>query len=196
MTFINKFDTIKIESGDLMNLSSLIIILIFGILIFLGIIVIIFYTRLCFRRDKVLDKFDSVYDTLHERIEIIESIINIIQEENYPEERIKINLNNLSKELKQENNNNNLILLIDKSNKIIEEALSLETAYPLLRNNKKYLEIKKDFNNNKFKIMYSIEIYNEEVEVYNSYKSKLGINLISQVLKFPDYSYYKKKNDI
>lgn len=158
----------------------------------LGILIIGVYNRLSFYNNKVIDKFEAINNCLNERIDIACDIINFFNNDSFNEERLKLDLNNLSHEIKDENNVNNLLSLIDKSDKLLTKSLSMDNIYDSLKNSQEYKKIADKFKNNQYKIMYAIEIYNEEVEEYNNYKNKNIINVISKIFGFIDYNYYKK----
>lgn len=178
------------EMVIVLSFGIFLIVLIFAIIMVLGLIIIGVYNKLIFLRKRVLDKFDAINEGLNERINIIKNIIEIIND--YHEERLVMDLNNLIKEINEESIINNLLLLISKSDDLIKKALSLDSIYPELKGDKNYSKIRENFKNNQYKIMYSIEIYNEEVEVYNNYKNNTGVNIVSKVFRFKDYNYYKK----
>lgn len=175
-----------------MNGMVVFIIIFFAILILLGIVIISFYNRLLFKKNKVIDKFDAINDCLNKRIDIINQVITILSNDKYHEDSLMLELRKVSDKINKENIINNLLLLISKSDDVLKKALTLEKIYPGLGNNKEYLKLVDVFKNNQYQLMYAIEIYNEEVEVYNNYKNKAGIRLISKIFKLPDYDYYKK----
>ena len=154
------------------------------------------YNKLKLRQNKVLEKFEAVYDCLHERIELIDNIISLIKKENYHEETLIRDLTTLKKELLTENINNNLLLLINKSHTLIVRALNIKATYPSLGDNKDFQDIIETFQNNQTKITYALEIYNEEVKVYDDYKKKAIINVIAKVFFFSTYNYYKTENNV
>ena len=82
--------------------------------------------------------------------------------------------------------------IINKSNKILKKALSLRKIYPDLKNNVNYKLIGDETEDNQTKIMYAIEIYNEEVDKYNKYREKKIMNTISKIFRFKDYDKYKR----
>lgn len=191
MTFYHNFDTIIMKRMvDCVSFGMFCIVLVFAIIIVLGLVIIGIYNKLTFLKNRVLNKFDAINDCLNERIEIIRKIADIIGD--YHEENLIIDLNKLSREINDESIINNLLLLISKSDSLIKKALSLDSVYPELKIDKNYSKIIEEFKNNQYKIMYSIEIYNEEVEVYNNYKNIMGINIISKIFRFKNYNYYKK----
>ena len=105
-------------------------------------------------------------------------------------------LNKMKDAILDNNSINDTLPLINVSDDLLKKALSLDSIYNDLLKNKLYTSLKDTFKNNQYKIMYSIEIYNEEVEEYNNYKSKGIANIVSKIFRFSDYSYYKKENDI
>lgn len=175
-----------------MNLASVIIIIIFLVLVVLGILIIGVINKLSFYKNRIIDKFEAINNSLNERIGTSNKIINLLKVGGYNEDELIIQLNNLSNEIKDENDVNNLLVLIDKSDDILTKALSLESIYDNLSSNNEYQELINNFKNNQYKIMYAIEIYNEEVSGYNNYKEKRGINIVSKLFRFGDYNYYKK----
>lgn len=175
-----------------MNLASIVIIIIFLILIVLGILIIGVYNKLTFYKNRVFDKFKAINSCLNDRVDIINKIIDIINDNSLHEDSLIIDLNKLVTRINEENIVNNLLVLIDESDDILKKALSLDKIYDILKSNNEYMGLVDKFKDNQYKIMYAIEIYNEEVEVYNNYKQNKVINIISKIFKFVDYNYYKK----
>ena len=55
-----------------------------------------------------------------------------------------------------------------------------------IKSNKEYMSLMDKFKDNQYKIMYAIEIYNEEVEVYNNYT----------ILEGDKYTYFLMDNKL
>ena len=134
--------------------------------------------------------------SLKERVDIIDSISNIITTNKLHEDNILMELNKMKEAILENSSVNDTLPLINESDDLLKKALSLDSIYDELLKDKIYMNLKDTFKNNQYKIMYSIEIYNEEVEEYNNYKSKGIANIVSKIFRFSDYSYYKKENDI
>lgn len=175
-----------------MELSAIIIVVVFAIITLVGIIVIGLYTRLSFKREKILDKFNSINKFLEERSNLILRVIAILEMPPYHEETLIMELEKLSEKIDKETTVDNALSLIEKSNKMLKKALSLENIYKELKGNTNYNLIADDFENNQSKIIYAIEIYNEEVDNYNDYRTNKLINIISKIFRFKDYEKYKK----
>ena len=177
---------------DIMNIVIFIIILVFLILTVLGVLVINIYNKLTFYKKKVLNKFNDINDCLNETVNIIKEIISIIKDDKFHEDSLVLELNMLMGKIENENSINGLLLLIDESYQTISRSLSINNIYEELNNNSEFISVRDKFDNNHYKIMYAIEIYNEEVEEYNNYKNKKINNIIAKKFKFEDYNYYKK----
>ena len=169
-----------------------IIIGLFLVLTVVGIIVISIYNRLTFYKKKVLDKFNDINDCLNETVNIIKAIIDIIKDDKYHEDSLVLELNMLMGKIEDESSVNGLLLLIDESYQIISKSLNINNIYDDLNNNSEFINVRDKFNNNHYKIMYAVEIYNEEVNIYNNYKSKKINSIVAKKFKFEDYNYYKK----
>ena len=175
-----------------MNEAWIIIIVLFAILIIIGILVITFYNKLLFRKNKAKEKFKSMSECLNERTDIINKLTSILQSNDYFEESLLRELKSLKEEIDKETKTNYLISLIEESDKVLEKALNLDNIYDHLKNNQDFLNVKEQFKNNQYKLMYTKEIYNEEAEAYNNYKNKGISKIIAKLFKMPDYNYYKK----
>ena len=175
-----------------MNIPTIIIIAIFTVIAILGLIVLTIVNKLTFYKKRILDKFNAVNDILNGRIEIITALIEILSKANYHEDNLLKELSLVSEEINKENAVNNLLLLISKSDNILKKALTLDKIYQELSSNKEYQNLVESFKNNQYKLMYAIEVYNEEVEVYNNYRQNKFIDLVRTIFKFKEYNYYEK----
>lgn len=176
------------------NIGFIIIIVIFIILILLGLITIGFYNRILFRKNRVRDKFLVVYNSLKERSNMISRLAIILASGSYHEDNLIQELKDISNLILNNNSVNDTLPLINKSDYVLKKALSLESVHEQLKNNKEYISLQEEFKNNQYKIMYSIEIYNEEALNYNNYKSNGFKKLVSKIFKFEDFNYYKENN--
>ena len=174
-----------------MNTIEITIILIFGLIVFIILFIISFINRLLFYKNKVIDKFKSIKDQIKERIKIIDTIKKKKKKNCPHEDNIIKDLSNLTTSFKNTDNINELIDLINKSKKILDSSTTLETTYNKLKNDKEYQEFKNTIKDNDDKIEYSASIYNETLDEYNNYKNNKYISILSKLLKFPDYNYYK-----
>lgn len=178
-----------------MSTAYIVIIAIFLVLIIIGIISIGFYNRILFRKKKVEDKLESITKALEERREIIQKINSLFSSLSFHEDNLMLELNDSY--VKIDEKSDSTLNLINRTDDLLVKALSLDNIYPELTKNNDYAQIKDIFKENQYKVMYAIEIYNEEVEEYNNYRNKFFVSIINKICKFKDYDCYKKnKNDI
>ena len=175
-----------------MEIVIFFIIGLFLILTILGILVINIYNKLIFYKKKVLDKFSDIKGYLYDDVDVIKKVISIIDVSKYHEDSLILKLNTLIDKILNENSVNGLLILIDDVNKCILEVMNLSKIYEELNNNSDFSSAMDKLNNNNYKIMYALEIYNEEVEEYNNYKNGKVNNIVFKIFKFENYNYYKK----
>lgn len=175
-----------------MDLPSIIIIVVFSILMLIFFVIFGIYSRLSFKRERVLEKFKAVDQFLDDRRSLMSRIVAFLEAPSYHEDTLSERMENLNIEIGKEVNVNNLVSYVKKSGKMLHKFLSLTEVYPGLAENCNFEVISNEVNNNDTKIMYAIDIYNEEVLNYNSFKSKKYISTISNLFRFKDFDVYKK----
>lgn len=174
-----------------MNTTSITIIILFGLFIFISLFILSFLTRLTFHKNKVIEKFSSVKDTINKRAEIINDICAYLKANCPHEDNIIRELINITKIFKTNKEINELINTIYKSRTILEKATNLESTYIILQNKKEYLEFKNIIKDNDGKLEFSASVYNEEVQNYQKFKENKYISILSKIFKYPDYDLYK-----
>ena len=171
-----------------MDIGVFVIILIFGFFMVFGIMVINVYNNFIYYRERVLDKFLAVDELLKDRINYIDFMLGIIDKNKFHEESIVRNLKKLKKSIvNEEDVNSRLVLINDLS---IDRAFGLCDVYNKLNSDKVFNNFRGKYDSNKDKIMYAIDIYNEEVLKYNNYKNKWFRSKIFTFFKFYSYDCY------
>ncbi|MEE3342781.1 MAG: LemA family protein [Bacilli bacterium] len=174
-----------------MSTAYIVIIAIFLVLTIIGIIFIGLYSRIIFRKKKVEDKLDVINKDLEERGTIIQKVNAIISTQSFHEDNLVLELSNLYENISKKGDST--LNLLNKSEDSLIQALSLDSVHPELSKNNEYVKLKELFRENQYKVMYAIEIYNEEVEEYNNYRKKFIINIVNKICKFTNYDSYNKK---
>ena len=78
----------------------------------------------------------TFYLILKERISIIDSICSVLTKNNFHEDNLIMDLNNLKKSIEENNSINETLPLINKTDNLIKKALQLDIIYESLKNNK------------------------------------------------------------
>lgn len=173
-----------------MNIGMIIIIFVFTLLMVFGIMVISVYNKCVFYRDRVLDKYNEIDKLLDDRINYINNLNKVLDDNNLHEERVMRALNKLKKNIREEESVNDKLLLLDDDS--IDMALELNNTYKKLDKDKLFNSVKSEYDNNKHKVNYAVDIYNKEVLEYNSYKDIKFNNRIFKFFKFMEYNCYDK----
>jgi len=173
-----------------MNIGMFIIIVIFTVIMVFGIMVINVYNKCVFYRDRVLDKFNVIDKLIDERVKYINDIIMVINDNNLHEEKIIRELNKYKKLINNEEVVNDRLLLLDDES--IDKALELCSVYKKLSKDKVFNCVRDNYDNNKSKVDYAIDIYNKEVMEYNNYKGSKFNNWVFSFFKFMEYNCYDR----
>lgn len=172
----------------------IIIILIFGFLI-LGLLVVIFFiNRLLLYKKEVDNQFQTVVEQLEARIELLEKMVSFVEKNVEHEEILVKEMTNCLEKLQNvHNSSEESIEAIKKSTIVLEKFTDLSTVYPFLKNKTIYQELRKEFLQNQDRVTYAMEFYDRGAKIYNTYKEKKGVVLLSKLFRFSNYVYYNEK---
>lgn len=172
---------------------STVLIIIFGLIIFSGLIILFFVNNLLLKREKVEFQFKSVIKYLSDRVDLLDRISSFVEENTKNEEKYITNLNSTSTNLtKIDKINKDNLKEIKTSLKLLQKFTKLTDIYPNLNKNEIYKVLVDKINLNEDRINYSIESYNKEVKIYNELKQTKINSFISKIFKISDYEYYTK----
>ena len=147
------------------------------------------------RNFRVNNKLITLTDGLNERCDIIRKLNTIFANSLFHEDNLMLELNDLYVRISGNKDNSNVLNYINLTDDLLRKALSLESVYPELSKNNDYISLKSLFKDNQYKIMYGIELYNEEAREFNDYKNGFFAKYVGKILKMKDFDYFKKKND-
>lgn len=166
---------------------------IFGILILISLGILFFVNNLLLKRQKVDFSFDSIIKCLGNRTEILDKIAIFIEKNTTEEAKYINSINkssiNLSKIFKSNKNN---IKDIKDSSKLLQKFITLKTIYPKFEKNKIYNELIEKINLNEDRLIYAIDIYDQEVSKYNQLFNTKFNSFIGKIFKIKEYDYYNK----
>lgn len=174
-----------------MDITGITIIILFGLIIFGILFVFNFVNRLFFYKNKIIDKFSSVGVLIDERAKIIDKVCEYLKVNCPHEDNLIRQLNSLVVNFENTTDINELLLLIDKSKSVLESSTNLESTYINLQNKKEYLDFKNIIKDNDGRIEFAMSVYNDAVDNYNKFRENKYISILSKLLKFPNYNYYK-----
>ena len=166
---------------------------IFGILILISLGILFFVNNLLLKRQKVDFSFDSIIKCLGNRTEILDKMAIFIEKNTTEEAKYINSINkssiNLSKIFKSNKNN---IKDIKDSSKLFQKFITLKTIYPKFEKNKIYNDLIEKINLNEDRLIYAIDIYDQEVSKYNQLFNTKFNSFIGKMFKIKEYDYYNK----
>ena len=166
---------------------------IFGILILISLGILFFVNNLLLKRQKVDFSFDSIIKCLGNRTEILDKMAIFIEKNTTDETKYINSINkssiNLSKILSSNKDN---IKNIKDSSKLLQKFITLKTIYHKFETNKTYNDLIEKINLNEDRLIYAIDIYDQEVSKYNQLFNTKFNSFIGKMFKIKEYDYYNK----
>ena len=170
-----------------------VLIIIFGIIIFLVLGLLYLINNILLKRKKVDFQFTSIIKIITERIALLEKIYDFIKKNNENEQKYLKEITETIIELKKiEKSTKENIKLIHQSNLTLNKFIKLNDVYPKLNKNKNYNEFLEQIQLNLQRLNYAFDIYDKEVTIYNQQKQTKINSIISKIFKIKDYDQYNK----
>lgn len=169
-----------------------IIVIIFGIIALLALSIIFFINRAFIYKNHIEKSFEPIKEYLSDRIEIAKKMNTFIKNKLEHEKSLNKKLEKTIDKLNSITNAEDGIPILKETEEITNTFIHLEEIYKKLKDNKEYNQIKKEYQDNIDRINYAKDKYNDSVTNYNNYKEKKLLVIINKVLKFPEFTYYKK----
>lgn len=181
----NKKEVIKLE-------SYIIIILIFALILLLSLIVLYFINQILRYKMIIDNSFISIKKNIDELNSLTNDILEFLNNNLEHEKSYYKRLNKAKEKIITIKNNKDGINELKLIEKEVLSFINLENTYKYLSKNKDYLKIKEELINNKDRLIYAFENYDKGVISYNKYKENKYINLLSKIIKVPEYICYNK----
>ena len=174
--------------------AYIVIVILFGIITLLVLSLLFFINRIYLSANNVERYYEPIKEYLEERKDIFKKtnnfISNNLEHEKSLNQKIDRVINLTNTEVKPEE----IIKALKKTDELLDIYTKLDKTYPKLKNNKEYNKLKKELEENISKINYAKDKYNEEVTNYNKYKENKIIAALDKILKFKEFTYYKKES--
>lgn len=172
--------------------SYTIIVLIFGIIIFILLIGLYFVNRILQYKLRIDNSFYAIKEVLNSLEVLLEDILEFLDKNLEHEKSLRKRLSQTKDLILSVKNDKEGIKTIHKIDSELNNFISLENTYEKLGKNKDYTKIKEELLKNKDRLIYASDIYDKGVIDYNNYREKRLINIISKLLRIPDYDCYNK----
>jgi len=170
-----------------------ILIIIFGIIIFLILGLLYLINNILIKRKKVDFQFTTIIKILNERIVLLGEMNDFIKKHTENEKKYLKEISEVITELnKIKDSTKENITIIKKSNQILEKFIKLREVYPQLSKNKSYNSLLENIELNNQRINYAFDLYDKEVTIYIEQKQTKINSIISKIFRIKDYEYYSK----
>ena len=174
-----------------MNIGTIIIIIVVGVLLILVFYAIGVYNNLINARNKAKDQFSQIDVQLKRRSDMIPNLVETVKgyakhEENTFKEVIEArNKMNTAGNINEE---------LEASNAItgaLNKLFALSEAYPELKSNENFLSLQKDLKETEDKLSYARQFYNDSVLMYNNTREKFPSNIVANIFGFKEINFFK-----
>ena len=174
-----------------MDIVAIIIIILISILLVVTFYIIGLYNRLIDAKNRIEDQFTQIDLELRHKIELTNSIIEIVNKMTKHEEKIINELSQGINKYEKTKNINDKINTSNNINKQLFKIFNLKETYTDLKKNKNFISLQEKIENIDDKINYARTFYNDVVLDYNNLREQFPSNLVAKVFKFKEINYYK-----
>ena len=174
-----------------MDIVAIIIIILISILLVVTFYIIGLYNRLIDSKNRIEDQFTQIDLELRHKIELTNSIIEIVNKMTKHEEKIINELSQGISKYEKTKNINDKINTSNNINKQLFKIFNLKETYTDLKKNKNFISLQEKIENIDDKINYARTFYNDVVLDYNNLREQFPSNLVAKVFKFKEINYYK-----
>lgn len=174
-----------------MELSSIIIIIIVGIVLLLVFYAVGVYNKLVNARNKVKDQFAQIDVQLKRRADMIPNLVETVKGYAKHEEKT---FKEVVEARNKMNTANGINEELEASNAItgaLNKLFALSEAYPELKANENFLLLQKDLKETEDKLSYARQFYNDTVLEYNNLREKFPSNIVASLFKFKEINFFK-----
>ena len=174
-----------------MNTSTVVIIVIVGLLLFLVFYVIGVYNKLVNARNKVDNQFSQIDVQLKRRADLIPNLVETVKGYAKHEE------GTLTAVIEARNkavNAGTVNEKVDANNQLtgaLNKLFALSEAYPELKANTNFMSLQNDLKDTEDKITYARQFYNDTAMTFNNLVEMFPSNIVAGIFNFKKYEFFK-----
>ena len=162
-----------------MNIGTIIIIIVVGVLLILVFYAIGVYNNLINARNKAKDQFSQIDVQLKRRSDMIPNLVETVKE--VVEARNKMaTASGINEEVEASN----------AVTSALNKLFALSEAYPELKANENFMSLQADLKETEDKISYARGFYNDTVLTYNNLREQFPSSIIASMFKFEKLEFF------
>lgn len=173
-----------------MNASTIVIIVIVGILLILACYVISVYNKLVNARNKVENQFSQVDVQLKRRADLIPNLVETVKGyAKHEEGTLTAVIEARNKAVSASSVNDK----IDANNQLtgaLNKLFALSEAYPELKANENFMSLQTDLKDTEDKITYARQFYNDSAMNFNNLVEMFPSNIVASIFKFKKFEFF------
>lgn len=174
-----------------MELSSVIIIIVVGIVLLLVFYAIGVYNKLVNARNKVKDQFAQIDVQLKRRSDMIPNLVETVKGYAKHEENTLKEVIEARNKMTTANGINEELEASDNVSRALNKLFALSEAYPDLKANTNFLKLQDDLKETEDKLGYARQFYNDTVLTYNNLREKFPSNILANMFGFKEIDFFK-----
>ena len=174
-----------------MNTSTIVIVIIVGILLLLVFYAIGVYNKLVNARNKVDNQFSQIDIQLKRRADLIPNLVETVKGyAKHEKDTFKEVIDARNKAVSASSVNDK----IEAENELtgaLNKLFALTEAYPELKANDNFLSLQNDLKDSEDKITYARQFYNDSAMNFNNLVEMFPTNIFANMFKFKRYDFFE-----
>ena len=174
-----------------METSTIIIIVIVGLLVLLAFYIIGVYNKLVNSRNKVDNQFSQIDIQLKRRADLIPNLVETVKGYAKHEEKTLTEVIDARNKAVSATSVNDKITANNELTGALNKLFALSEAYPDLKANENFLSLQNDLKDTEDKITYARQFYNDAAMNFNNLVEMFLSNVVAGMFKFKKFEYFK-----
>ena len=173
-----------------MNTSTIVIVIIVGLLLLAVFYVIGVYNKLVNARNKVDNQFSQIEVQLKRRADLIPNLVETVKGYAKHEEGTLTAVIEARNKAVSANGVNEKVDAENQLTGALNKLFALTEAYPDLKANENFLSLQDDLTETEDKITYARQFYNDTAMSFNNLVEMFPSNIVASMFKFKKYDFF------
>ena len=174
-----------------MSTSTIVIIVIAGLLVLLAFYVIGVYNKLVNARNKVDNQFSQVDIQLKRRADLIPNLVETVKGYAKHEEGTLTAVIEARNKAVSATTINDKVEANNQLTGALNKLFALSESYPELKANENFLSLQNDLKDTEDKITYARQFYNDSANGFNNLVMMFPSNIVANMFNFKKFDYFK-----
>ena len=174
-----------------MNTSTIVLIVIAGLLVLLAFYVIGVYNKLVNARNKVDNQFSQVDIQLKRRADLIPNLVETVKGYAKHEEGTLTAVIEARNKAVSATTINDKVEANNQLTGALNKLFALSESYPELKANENFLSLQNDLKDTEDKITYARQFYNDSAMGFNNLVEMFPSNIVANMFKFKKFEYFQ-----